>query len=140
MVGLDWTNPDQMLSQYFTVGEALWLHDWGIIANPTQDVKDNLLSLCEKLDEIRDILKEPIIVRSMYRSVDYNRALGIQPEADVHSMGMACDFICHTLTPQEVQDILRPHLVSLNIRMEKGTPTWTHIDIHSVIYNREFSV
>lgn len=141
---MDWGTPDQMVSQYFSVQEALWLHHWGRLATEedglTEEVKQNLFTLCALLDKIRDYLTHPMNVTSMYRSQVYNHILGINPTADVHNMGMAVDFTCPGLTVKEVQDKLRPVLETYGIRMEKGTDTWVHLDIHPVIHNREFSV
>ncbi len=143
MSGLDWSDPNQMVSQYFSVREALELRQWGrlaIAAELNDAVKENLLALCAKMDQIREFLNKPIIVTSMYRPVGYNVFLNIHPVNDVHSQGMAIDFRCPDLLPHEVQEKLRPELERFGLRMEKGTDTWTHLDMHPVIYNREFSV
>lgn len=145
MIGMDWTDPTAMVSQYFSVKEALWLHQWNRLATEadglTEAVKQNLFNLCSKLDAIRDYLTYPINVNSMFRPLMYNKALGIAPTADVHSMGMACDFVCPGLTCEQIKQHLLPVLETYGIRMENNLGgNWVHVDIHPVIHARYFNV
>jgi hypothetical protein len=88
------------------------------------------------------MLGVPINVHCMYRSPAYNLEQGIlKPTGmDVHAMNMACDFDASpNLTIQQVKDILEPMLEQLGIRMERGTTTWCHIDLHPVGNARYFN-
>ena len=131
---VDWSNPEDSITEHFKVKDALTLHSWNKLATMADGVDfDRIIKLCNKMEEIRKILNCPINVHCMYRSVAYNEAQHIKPAADVHSMSMACDFDCNShLTIQEIKDILEPKLEELQIRMEFGTATWIHIDFHNV--------
>jgi hypothetical protein len=132
----DWTNKDDKVTPHFTVGDALMLHSWGRLATEADGADfDKLTTLCQKLEEVRDALGCPINIHCMFRSPQYNLAQNILPPTgmDVHAMNLACDFDCNGhLTIQEVKDKLRPLLDRLQIRMEYGTTTWVHVDLHSV--------
>ena len=130
---IDWTDPAAQVTDHFTVGDALTLHNWGRIATE-EDGADfaKLLALCQKMEEVRAALGCPINVHCMFRSKKYNLEQGIlKPTGDdVHARSEACDFDCNGhLTIQQVKDKLEPKLEELGIRMEKGTTSWVHIDL-----------
>ena len=140
---IDWTDASDPITDHFCVNDALLLHEWNRLAKPvdglTDDIKENLIKVCEKLELVREILGCPMFVTSMFRSVDYNRSQGIVPNNDVHSMGMACDFTCQGyLTIDEIHAKLLSHLEDLGLRMEMDTQTWCHVDIHPVMNARYF--
>lgn len=130
---IDWSNPGDKITPHFSVGEATSLRNWNRLANEdddglTVDIRASLLDTCVIMEAIRAHLGSPILVHCMFRSEKYNTEQGIHPAKDVHSMGMACDFNCPGVSIQEVKDKLEPVLEKFNIRMEKGTTTWVHID------------
>lgn len=134
---IDWTNPEQQVTEHFKISDCLMLHSWNRLANDqdglTDEIKSNLISLCQKIEQVRVILNCPINVHCMFRSVQYNEQVLKSLPHDVHSMGLAIDFDCnghHTI--QEIKEILEPLLEQLDIRMEKGTGTWIHLDMHPV--------
>lgn len=131
---INWTNMDENVTENFTVRDCLMLHSYNRLATAQDGADfDKLVDLCNKMEEVRNILACSVNVHCMYRSEAYNQSQGIKPVRDVHSMNEACDFDCHeTLTIQEVKDKLEPYLDQLNIRMERKTTTWIHIDLHSV--------
>jgi hypothetical protein len=133
-MAVDWTNGKSQVTEHFNVNDCLMLHSWNRLATEADGADfDKLTALCNKMEEVRAILGVPINVHCMLRSVAYNQAQGIQPNADVHSFSVACDFDCNkSLTIQEVKDKLEPLLDQLQVRMEKGTTTWVHIDLHGV--------
>ncbi len=140
---IDWSNPDYSITAHFSVKDALTLHAWNRLANEsdglTDEVKANIVSVCNKMEEIRSVLGCAITVHCIYRSPDYNAQVVKAIPHDVHSMGMAVDFDCnghHTI--DEIHTILEPLLEKLGIRMEQKTPTWVHIDIHPVGHARYF--
>lgn len=129
---IDWTDEKDLITEHFRVKDALLLHEWNRMADVEKDgvVIQRIIKLCEKMEEIRQLLNAPIYVTSMFRSIAYNRELNINPVNDAHSASLACDFNCgDRLTIEEIKDALRTHLSSLNIRMEKGTTNWVHIDM-----------
>ena len=132
----DWMSPTDQVTLHFSVNDCLMLHKWNRLATEKDGADlDKLTTLCEKLEEVRTLLNCPMNVHSMFRSTAYNLAQGILPPTglDVHALNLACDFDCGSnLTIQEVKDILEPQLDSLGIRMERGTTTWVHVDLHDV--------
>jgi hypothetical protein len=135
--GIDWTKASTMLSDHFSVGEMIALHSWNRLATEedglTDDVKANLLKLCEIMEKIRMILGCGINVHCGFRSVKYNQEVLKSIPHDVHAAGMAIDFDCNqTMTIEQAKEKIRPHLEELNIRLEGGTTTWIHLDFHAV--------
>lgn len=133
---IDWTNTDFAITEHFSVGEALTLHAWNRLANEndgtTDTVKQNIYDLCTKLEAVRNILNSPILVHCIFRSVDYNKTILHSLPNDVHAMGMAIDFDCgQDLSIDQIKNILAPQLEQLELRMERDTTTWVHLDIHS---------
>lgn len=133
---MDWTNGNNKVTNHFTVSDALMLHNWNRLANNEDGADyDKLLTLCQKLEEVRDALGCAMNVHCMFRSPAYNLEQNILPPTgmDVHAMNLACDFDCNKdMTIQDVKDKLEPLLDQLQIRMEKGTTSWIHVDLRSV--------
>jgi uncharacterized protein YcbK (DUF882 family) len=136
---MDWTNPNEQITQHFTVADAAMLHAFNRLGTPADGMDpDKLITLCQKMEQIRALLGYAINVHCMYRSPAYNVKIGA-PEHDVHSMSLACDFDCAPhLTIDQIHDILEPKLEEMGIRMERNTPTWVHIDLHPVMNQRYF--
>ena len=134
-MSIDWTNPNDKVTQHFTVKDCLWLHNWNRLATEVDGADYNkLLILCNKLEEVRNILQAPMNVHCMFRSTKYNLEQNILPPTgmDVHAMNIACDFDCNnTYSIQEVKDKLQPVLEQLGIRMEFGTTSWVHVDLRT---------
>jgi len=133
---MDWTNGSEQVTEHFTVNDCLMLHEWNRLATEADGANfDYLAALCQKLEEVRTALGCPMNVHCMFRSTAYNLEQHILPPTglDVHAMNLACDFDCGTaLSIQAVKDTLEPLLDQLGIRMEFGTTTWVHVDLHSV--------
>ena len=141
---IDWTNAALQITDHFTVGDALTLHSWNRLATEqdglTDKIKSSILFLFGKMEEVRGTLGCPINVHCTYRSPDYNAQVVKAIPHDVHSMGMAMDFDCNGhKTIDEVHAILEPLLDQLNMRMERNTATWVHLDIHPVGNARYFN-
>lgn len=62
----------------------------GIDNQPSADVIKNLEITCNGLEEIRGIIKCPILVSSGYRCFELNEAVGGAPDSD-HIKGLAAD-------------------------------------------------
>jgi len=133
---IDWTNASCQVTEHFTVGDCLMLHNWGRLATEADGADFNkLTTLCQVLEQVRAALNCPMNVHCMFRSTAYNLEQNILPPtgADVHAMNMAVDFDSNGhLTIQEIKDTLEPLLGQLGIRMERGTTTWVHLDVHQV--------
>lgn len=143
---IDWTNPAAKVTKHFAVKDACRLDQWNRLATADDGMDTaKLTTLCEKMEEVRDVLSAalgrecPIDVHCMFRSVDYNKLIGGSKNSP-HIACEACDFSCSPeLTIQQIKDILEPKLAELGIRMERGTTTWVHIDVHPVKYERYFN-
>jgi hypothetical protein len=59
---------------------------------PSEEVMDNLKFLAEKLEDVRVLLRNPMLVSSGYRSLILNRHLGSK-DTSSHVKGLAVDFI-----------------------------------------------
>jgi uncharacterized protein YcbK (DUF882 family) len=139
MSAIDWSSPDAKVTEHFTVYDALQLHQWKRLATTSDGVDyGNIEKICRKMEEVRSFLGVPINAHCTYRSPAYNKLCGA-PEHDVHSMSLAMDFDCNDhMTIEEVKAKLEPELERLGIRMERGTTSWVHLDIHTVGHARYF--
>lgn len=139
---IDWTDPEAQVSTYFKVKECLYLPTWSRLANESDglndDIKAHLEALCSKMDQVRDMLGCSMNVHCIYRPPAYNLVIGA-PENDVHSLGQAIDFDCMpNISCDQVRAKLVTELDKYEIRMERGTTTWIHLDIHPVGVQRYF--
>jgi len=134
-MNIDWTDGSCQVTPHFTVNDCLMLHNWNRLATEADGADfDKLEALCQKLEQIRTLVGQPFNIHCMFRSKEYNLEQNILPPtgADVHSMSIAADLDCNpNLTIQEVKDILVPQLEDLGIRLEFGTTSWVHIDLHA---------
>jgi hypothetical protein len=141
---IDWNSPDCKVTPHFTVADACMLHSWNRLANEmdgfTPQMKQNMIVLCQKMEEIRSFLGCSMSVHCMFRSQDYNAKVVKAIPNDVHAQGLACDFDCNgSMTIDEVHSKLEPVLEQLGVRMERNTPTWVHLDLHPVVHARYFT-
>ena len=72
---IDWTNPDCLVSQHFSVGEVTQLDPERIPA-PGSDEEKQIIALALQLDQIRESWGAAIGVTSWYRPYETNRAVG----------------------------------------------------------------
>jgi hypothetical protein len=140
MGNIDWTNAQSQVTDHFTVGDALTLHQWNRLATEADGADfDALVTLCQKMEEIRTFLGCPINVHCMYRSPAYNQLIGA-PTNDVHSQSLAADLDCNgSFTIDELHSKLEPVLEQYGVRMERGTTSWIHLDLHPVGNARYFN-
>lgn len=134
---MDWTKPNDAISKYFKVKEALWLPQWQRLANDkdglNKNYQYNLIKLFETMDKVRETVKKPIIVHVAYRPPEYNALIGGATKS-AHMTGQACDFHVLGMSCDEVRTLLLPELERLKIRMEdKPGSSWVHIDIKAVV-------
>jgi Peptidase M15 len=151
--GIYWSNPDTMISKYFSVYEATYLPSWNIWHTPSEEEKANILKVAAKMDCIREFLDEPINVHvwirpgavncpgSEWHGKDYNAFIKGAPRSS-HKTGEAVDWsVAGKRTAEgcaEVRAKLLPRLEEWGIRMEDIVGTWVHIDIGAVVSNRFF--
>jgi len=83
------------LSKHFSL-EELTQSDTAVRLNidntPSKEVIDNLKFLSEKLEDVRVLLRSPMLVSSGFRSLSLNRHLGSR-DTSSHVKGLAVDFI-----------------------------------------------
>ena len=134
---IDWISPASKITEHFTVGDMTMLHEWNRLANDmdgfTDGMKARIIVLCQKMEEVRALLGCPMNVHCGFRSQEYNKQVVKAIPNDVHAMGLAIDFDCNPhMTIDQVKAKLEPELDKLGIRMERGTTTWVHLDLHAV--------
>ena len=94
---------------------------------PNEAVKANLVRLAKFLEEVRVVLKRPIMVNSAYRSPEVNKAIGSRPTSQ-HCLGCAADIRVPGLTPDNiVKEILKTNLEYDQLIREFDS--WVHISI-----------
>jgi uncharacterized protein YcbK (DUF882 family) len=137
---IDWMNSTDKVSNHFKVKECLWLPQWNRLANEsdglTDEIKNNLITLCASLDTIRDYFGASINTHCMFRPPAYN-ALVKGAKSSAHLSGQACDFDVSGMSCKEAQDkILADGKLGIWLmRMENNTkentvlPTWIHLDL-----------
>lgn len=135
-MNIDWDNPYENVSEFFTVREALFLPSWGRMATENDglddQVKENLVNLFGTMDTIREMLGKPIIVHVAYRPKTYNTAIG-GAISSAHILGKAVDWDCRENCDDTRRKLIRL-LNPLEIRMEnREGSNWVHIDTMHVV-------
>jgi hypothetical protein len=99
----------------------------GLDNTPDDKVKANLVRLARFLEEVRAVLKRPIMVNSAYRSIKVNEAVGSKPTSQ-HCIGCAADIKVPGLTPDNiVKELLKTNLEYDQLIREFDS--WVHISI-----------
>lgn len=111
----------------FTWAEALWLPRWGVHVFPDVNQHDNIISIAQVLQRIRNDYHLAVHVHSWLRPDSYNSLVGGAPQS-WHKMGGGVDFSVADIGMDDVRSYLEPKLEELNIRMELSTPMHVHID------------
>lgn len=146
---IDWSNPKEKISKYFTVKESLWLPSWQVYHIPSEEEKENILKIATKMDLVRDFVDMPIIVQcwirpinvnspdTIYHGKNYNEFIHGAP-ASTHILGMAVDWNC-ALNCDEIRFNLQFQLAAFGIRMERlPGSNWIHNDNKNTTGERYF--
>lgn len=120
-------NPTQLTEHFyleeFTQSDYALRH--GIRNIPSPKVKQNLQVLANGLEQVRDLLGNPIFIKSGYRGIDLNRAIGGVTNS-AHVTGYAADFVCHSYgTPEQITDAIMKSDIEYDQLICEGT--WVHI-------------
>ena len=119
-----------MLSDHFSLAEmtiSQTAERLGIPNVPTPEIIARLKAVAAKMEQVRAIVDQPIIVNSGYRSVAVNRAVG-GVGTSAHSFGNACDFICPAFgSPGAVAKAIADSDIRFDQLIEEGS--WVHISI-----------
>jgi len=110
--------------------EVLYLVRFAFYVHPDADQNiSNMITICQKVQKIRKILGDkPIFFTSGYRPLYYNNLI----KGAVNSGHLYCealDWKHATKSAEECRKILKPHLDTLEIRMENRCGDWVHTDI-----------
>lgn len=84
------------ISTYFTYNESVFSQTasrLGYANIPSTEILANINATALRMDDVRILLGEPIIVSSWYRSLPVNRAIGSK-DTSQHTKGQAVDFTC----------------------------------------------
>lgn len=147
---IDWTNPAQKISKYFTVKEALYLPSWSILHIPSEEEKLNILKMAEKMDLVREFIGSPVSVHVWIRpgsvnqpssprhGQDYNAFIKGAPKS-AHKIGSAVDWSVKGTSCDDIRTKLIPKLEEYDLRMEdlKGS-NWVHLDCVKPFNNVRF--
>lgn len=117
------------LSKYFTLEELIVSQKaarLGLDNTPSGVILDNLRNTAVRLDKVRELLDNPIIVSSGYRSPLVNRAVGSSSKSQ-HTEGRAIDFTSPQFgTPKQiVEKIVSSNILYDQVILEFNT--WVHI-------------
>lgn len=150
-MGINWSDPNALVSRHFSVRNALWLPTWSRMAAEgdglTPDAQAALLFLFQKMDLVADLLDKPIHTHVCFRPSIYNVQIGgashschvARSEGGV--LLAAIDFDARDNTEDspgqscaETRTILEPKLEEWGLRMEDNGPgaPWIHLDTRPV--------
>lgn len=155
-MNIDWLNPKSKISKYFTTHEATFLPSFHCYHIPSNQEKQNIILMAQKMDIIREFLNTSITVSVWIRptkvncptfdpkliklkendprqkaldDLNYNLFIGSTATKSAHIQGLAVDFTTKDLTPDEVREKLVPKIDEFQIRIEllPGS-SWVHVD------------
>lgn len=116
----------------FTWHEYAFLHDWNVLAHPSEIQEQNAITLFSHLQDIRNLIKKPIIIRSGARTPEYTaylRKRGVP--AALHSPHMEWKAVDITIPSMSNKDLWLFCNDNWKGRLENlhFTPTWVHLDV-----------
>jgi hypothetical protein len=137
----DWNDPKSQISEYFRVGDALYLPKWNCYHHPTDTEKANILAFAVMVDVVREFIGKPFVVHCWIRPTqahvqgpnngkNYNVLVGGARQS-AHITGQAIDFHVEGMDCATVRKLLVPELERLKLRMEDMDGNWVHIDCRS---------
>lgn len=118
------------LAKHFTLEELTFSQTAarrGWRNEPDTLARENLQALAAKLQEVRELVRVPVIVSSGYRSRRVNTAIGGHPKS-AHMAGRAADIIAPPFTPYELAEIIAVSQIEFDkVILEFGR--WVHFQI-----------
>lgn len=118
------------LSPHFSLEELTRTDHREFDNTPPPEVMPNLRRMALLMEQVREVLVQPIIVTSGYRSKQVNDAVGSK-DTSQHRLGCAVDFRCTQLKPDNIVKMLRASKVPFD-QLIREFDSWTHISIPSV--------
>ena len=98
---------------------------------PPKEVIANLKRMANLMEQVRDLLEQPIFVTSGYRSKQVNDAVGSK-DTSQHRFGCAVDFRCSQLTPDNIVKMIRESNIPFD-QLILEFDSWTHISIPNAV-------
>lgn len=121
-----------MISQYFSDAEAVITQHRNIDNTPPTEVWPVIFNTAQRMDVVRRVLGNPVIVSSWYRSAALNAAVGSRAKMSQHMKGEAVDFICPGAgSPTDVAAALLRDVELLQFDQLILEHTWVHISFVS---------
>lgn len=99
---------------------------------PIFEVFDNAKKIADIIQELRDEIKQPIIIHCWVRQPKHNKRVK-GSKLSAHLNGLAIDFHVNNLSCEQVRAIIKS--MRLPVRVEANTDTWVHIDLSSYVEN-----
>ena len=101
-----------------------------------QATLENLDILADKMQEVRDLLKSPIIITSGYRCLDLNMKLTNSAKDSFHLYGLAADFIVKNKSAEEVvkflsNEISADKVIATHYKKNNRNSQWVHLQVQS---------
>lgn len=132
------------MTEHFSLDEFTRTNHIGIDNNLPAHLFKQAEKTLNKLEEIRKILKHPIIITSGYRSYELNKAVrGVHSKrVSQHTEAKAVDFICPQYGPPiSVALVLKDHIKNLGIdQLIYEFERWVHVSFDSKPRNDIFSI
>ena len=87
----------------------------------------NLVRMASLLEQVRAVLKKPIIINSAFRSKAVNDAVGSK-DTSQHRIGCAADIRVPGMTPKEVVEAIMKTDIGYD-QLIREFDSWTHISV-----------
>ena len=87
----------------------------------------NLVRMAALLEQVRTVLKKPIIINSAFRSKAVNDAVGSK-DTSQHRIGCAADIRVPGMTPKEVVETIMKTDIGYD-QLIREFDSWTHISV-----------
>jgi hypothetical protein len=103
---------------------------------------NNLAVTASKIQEIRDLLSQPIHITSGFRCIELNKLVG-GASSSQHITGEAIDFICPKFgNPDKIVRFLREKNIEVDqcIIEKSGSKEWVHLSIKKFKNRNEFAI
>jgi len=108
-----------------TVSETAERNGWD--NSPNDQELSNLVRLADFLEQVRALLKKPIMVNSAYRSKRVNDAVGSK-DTSQHRLGCAADIRVPGMTPDQVVRAVIASGIGYD-QVIREFDRWTHISV-----------
>jgi uncharacterized protein YcbK (DUF882 family) len=118
------------LTENFTL-EELTVSEVAVRKNldntPTATESTNLIRTALLLEQVRELLKKPIIINSAFRSKPVNDAVGSK-DSSQHRIGCAADIRVPGMTPKQVVEAIIASDIPYD-QVIREFDSWTHISV-----------